>query len=79
MKRFRLRRAVNIKEPLYVVPPSSGALLSSELSVDLDRHSQLLGGIFNMDMSIRDMLWKRRTGGSELEIGEHGPGSSGLL
>lgn len=52
MQRFRLRRAVNLKEPLYVVPPSSGALLSSELSVEVDRHSRLLGASYNVDMSI---------------------------
>ena len=79
MQRFRLRRAVNIKEPLYVVPPSSGAQLSSQLSVEVDQHSQLLGGSYSMDVFIRDVLWKRRTGGSESEIGEQGPGSGTLL
>lgn len=47
----------------------------SGLSGEGDQHSQHLEGSYNMNVSIRNVLW-RRTEGSELEMGEQGPGSS---
>lgn len=62
MQIFRLRRAANRTEPPYSVLPSLGALLSSELSVVVDHHSQPLEGSCNMDMSIRNALEKEDCG-----------------
>lgn len=49
--------------------------LSSELSEEVDRHSQLLGASYNMDMSI---LEKEHLG-LRIRDGEQGPGPSTLL
>lgn len=73
MQRFSLRRAVNIQKPLYVVPPSSEA---AAIRAEFGGGPALTapGREHNMNVSIRNVLWRRRTEGLESENGEQGPG-----
>lgn len=53
---------MNRTETLYAVLPSLGTLLSSELSMEVDHHSQPLEVSYNMDMSIKNALEKEDWG-----------------
>lgn len=73
MQRFSLRRAVNTQKPLFVVTPSSEA---AAIRAECGGRPALTasGREYNMDVSIRNVLWRRRTEGLESEMGEEGPG-----